>query len=126
MSTDKYSHIEDFSDLEIPQNMDEVLKTANEFNIDISNVNIQLKIDKELLNVELGFTGGAFENNEVDLYPLAFADKETLARTLFHETYHNNQYALLGYENVINEYVMYEKITRNAEKSWWENKEWTK
>jgi len=126
MSADKYSHIKSFSDLEIPQNMDEVVKVADEFKIDISDHNIQLIMDEELLDVEKGYTGGSFENTEVDLYPLAFADKESLARTLFHEAYHQKQYALLGYENVVAEYAKYERITRNAEKSWWENKEWLK
>jgi len=126
MTSDKYRNIKSFEDLRIPQTMDEVIKIANDFNIDILGYTISIILDPELLDVEKGYTGGAYENNEIDLYPLAFADTESLARTLFHETYHQKQYAQYGHDNVIQDYTKYEKITRNAEKSWWDNKEWLK
>ena len=83
-------------------------------------------MDEGMLNVNWAYTGGSFDNNEIDLYPFAFVDEESLARTLFHEDYHQRQYKKFGYENVKDDYIEYERITREAEKLWWDNKEWVK
>jgi len=100
MSFDKYKHITDFDQLELPQTIDEVNRIANKYNINISDYNIHIRIDRELL------------------------DEEILARTIFHEVHHQRQYAKYGYDNVIGEYATYERITRDAENEWWKNKGW--
>ena len=126
MSTDKYKHIASFKQLEMPQTLEEVSRIADKYNIDVSNYNIFLRMDEELLNIEIGLTGGSFDNNEIDLYPLAFVNEETLARTLFHEVYHQKQYTLHGQDNVIANHTKYETITVEVEKDWWEKKRWMK
>ena len=126
MSSDIIGNIISFEQLVVPQTSDEVNRVADKYGIDISGYNVHLRMDEDLLDVTKGYTGGAFENNEIDLYPLAFINEETLARTLFHEAFHQKQYAKYGYDNIIVEHMKYENITRNAENKWWENKEWQK
>jgi hypothetical protein len=110
--------------LELPQTIEEVNRVAVFYKIDISKCTIHLRMDEALLDIERGYTGGSFEDNEIDIYPLAFINEETLARTLFHEIYHQEQYAKHGYDNVIKNHIKYERLTREAEYNWWNNKEW--
>ena len=124
MSIDKLSAIISFDQLEIPQTVDEVYRIARLYRIDVSAYDVHLRMDEELLDTAKGYTGGSFDDNEIDLYPLAFANEETLARTQFHEVYHQTQYAEYGYANVVAEHAKYEIITREAELKWWSDKGW--
>jgi len=115
-----YKYIEgmSFNKLDIPQNMEEVRKIASKYGLDITKHTILLKMEKELINRDV--TGGAFPNGEIDLYPLAFLSEEALARTLYHETYHQEQYVKYRVDEVHKNYFEYENETIEAENKRWE------
>lgn len=127
MSLDKYKHITSFKQLKAQQTMEEVQRVADKYNINISKYEVFLRMDEDLLNIETGgYTGASFEQGEIDLFPLAFADEESLARTIFHEVHHQTQYTQFGFDHVTMNAGRYERLTVNAENDWWENRRWTK
>lgn len=78
---------------------------------------VTLTIDNNEESIDSPFCGMSDMTNggTITFEPPAFTSREELARTIFHERLHIDQYREFGYTYVIKNYADFERITREAE-----------
>lgn len=101
----------------LPERMSKkhIREVATEMGVDLKGVT--LIIDQNEENVSAPFSGISDMANggTITFEPPAFASKEELARTIFHERLHIDQYKKFGYTYVTDNCDYFERITRDAE-----------
>ena len=101
-----------------------VRSVAHQYDIDLQGVSIKIERDANLINT--GICGVANHEHSgkgrIHLLPDAFSSEEELARTLFHEKMHLEQFITHGYDNVSSDYARFEKETRQAEDKFWKGR----
>lgn len=104
-----------FSDLQERMSKKNIRTVAKEHGVNLKGVTISIDKNEELL--KLPFAGSANGNKigEITFLPNAFKDKETLLRTIFHETRHIEQYREYGAEFVYANATRFENDAYEAE-----------
>ncbi|MCL1997648.1 MAG: hypothetical protein FWG65_02665 [Turicibacter sp.] len=97
-----------FAHLPIPMRMRYVKRIAEKYGIDLKDVKVV--IDRDPYNLNMGYTRLANPDKigEIILEPNAFISEEELARTLFHEKIHIEQYKKHGSIYVQNNHTHFE------------------
>jgi len=117
----RVSNIGEFSDLKVPMQFKIIKGIANEAGIGLSGVKVKIIRDPELL--KLPYLGRTTPNGEIELYPNAFSNTETLVKTLGHERTHVFQIDLYGHpdnlENGLEHLQLNENAAYSLENSYW-------
>ncbi|MCL1987761.1 MAG: hypothetical protein FWG64_07305 [Firmicutes bacterium] len=104
-----------FEHLPVPMQVRYVKRIARKYNIDLTG--LRIRIDRNPYNINLDITGVANPSRigEIILEPNAFRSGEELARTLFHEKIHIEQFRRYGGEYVQNNHAHFEREAYAAE-----------
>ncbi|MEK4509251.1 hypothetical protein [Paenibacillus sp. FSL K6-2524] len=90
------ANVGEFSHLEVPMQLREVKRLAEQAGVGLDGVKIKIIRDPEMLDVP--FAGWANPNGkEIQLYPNAFINEEQLIKTLAHERTHIFQVRIYGH-----------------------------
>ena len=115
-----------FKDISEPMQLRHVRHVAQKYGIDLEGIGIRIERDETIIGS--GYFGLAnpkyFKKGRIHLLPDAFISEEELARTIYHEKAHLEQFHKYGYDNVINNRKMYEDDVDELEKEYFENKGW--
>ncbi|MCL2152764.1 MAG: hypothetical protein FWH57_07390 [Oscillospiraceae bacterium] len=120
----KISNAGAFQHLSEPMQLRHVRRVAEKYGIDLQDTHVRIERDGNLVNQ--GYFGVA--NNQyrdkgrIHLYPDAFSSEEELAKTLYHEKIHLEQFIEFGYENVVNERERFENIADELEELFWKER----
>lgn len=113
----KASNTGEFKDLDELMQLKNVKSVANDAGIGLDGIKIKIDRNPELLGKGVyGFTDG----KTITLYPDAFTDIETLAKTLGHERMHVYQVSVFGKATSTEILTEFEKAAYSSEKSWWD------
>ena len=97
---------------------------AEKYDIDLQDIHVKIERDESLLGIM--YTGVANRNykgkGRIHLLPNAFVSEEELARTIYHEKIHLEQFTMYGYENVINDRDRYEDMVDELESRFWKER----
>lgn len=99
--------------------MSAVRAKAEEYGLDLSNVRIKINRDEIAKNIGLYGSASSKDIGTIYLYLNAFADDETLIRTLLHEKEHVRQYIKYGPDYVMNNPNFFEKKAQKQEELWY-------
>jgi SPP1 gp7 family putative phage head morphogenesis protein len=103
-NTGVYKHLSE------PMRLNHVKKIAAKYNIDLHGIHIKIEKQKEAIGT--GYTGLAnpdcADKGKIHLLPDAFKNEIELAKTIYHEKTHLEQYAKHGYLYVIENRKYYE------------------
>jgi uncharacterized protein YaeQ len=95
--------------------MSTVIEVAKEFNIKISGLKINIKIESR------SYYGSTGSNQTISLARPAFTNEEQLARTLAHEKFHVEQLRSgMGYPTEYDSANIWETAAQAYEDLWWE------
>ena len=107
-----------FKQLQEPMQLKHVRKIMKDMGIDYGKAKIKIIKDPELLAYKLcGWTNPNLK--EIQLYPLAFLNREQLVKTLGHERIHYEQVKMWGTAKDHVEELYYEKGAVFSEDYWW-------
>ncbi|MDQ0416810.1 RHS repeat-associated protein [Croceifilum oryzae] len=107
-----------FAGLAEPMQKKNVMKVAKEAGIGLDGIKVKIVRDSSLIN--RGVFGWANPNGkEIQLYPLAFSDKENLIKTLGHERMHIYQARVFGEAKDQKMLMDFEKAAYGSEDMWW-------
>lgn len=97
-----------FANLPVPMQLRYVKRIARKYDIDLSG--LRIRIDKNPDNIGSGITGvsNPARIGEIILEPDAFTSEEELARTLFHEKVHVEQFRQYGGTHVMENHTFFE------------------
>lgn len=92
-----------------------VREVAKEMGIDLEGVTLEIDNNEDNLGLSIAGVADMRNGGTITFEPRAFSSKEELARTIFHERMHIDQYKEFGYNYVVSNYAYFERITREAE-----------
>ena len=99
-----------FKDLSEPMQLRHVKHVAQKYGIDLEEIGVRIERDESLINS--GYFGEAnpkyANKGRIHLFPDAFESEEELARTIYHEKAHLEQFQKHGYDKVIKDRKKYE------------------
>jgi hypothetical protein len=103
-NTGKFSHLPELMQLS------HVKAVAKKFGIDLTGEHIRIERDEGAINSRyFGEASPGYKGRgRIHLLPDAFSSEEELARTLYHEKIHLDQYEKHGYEYVMNNNAIFE------------------
>ncbi|MGV2795188.1 DUF4280 domain-containing protein, partial [Clostridium perfringens] len=108
-----------FSHLEVPMQLREVKRLAEQAGVGLDGVKIKIIRDPEMLDVPFG--GWANPNGrEIQLYPNAFINEEQLIKTLAHERTHIFQVRIYGHAADNSMLRLFEDGAYGIEDTFWE------
>ena len=92
-----------------------IREIADEYGIDLKGLTLNIDKNEDLLRIP--FTGRADPENigGTTFFPNAFASKEELLRTLYHERVHVMQFREFGVEYVQNNRAYFERLAYDEE-----------
>lgn len=98
----------------LPMNMQTVCEVGCKYNVDISDVTININ------KARAGYAGSTASDGTITLTRSAFANEEQLARTLAHERFHVDQIRSgMGYPTSYDASNAWEQAARAYEDDWW-------
>lgn len=102
---------------ELPERMSKkhIRDIANEFNVDIAGLKLNIDASEELLGYIITGEAVPEELGKITFFPNAFKSKEELLRTLIHEREHVQQFREFGAEFVQNNMAHFEKLAYEKE-----------
>jgi hypothetical protein len=106
-------NVGEFSHLPVLMQLKTVKGVAKKYGISLSGIKVTIQRNEDLL--ELLELRGAAAKNRIDLFPGAFVSEEELARTLYHELLHVQQYRKYGVAYVQNNRVWFEDLAYSTE-----------
>ena len=116
-----------FKDLSEPMQLRHVKFVAEKYGIDLEGIDIRIERDETLIG--MGIFGSAnpkyLKKGRIHLFPDAFQSEDELAKTIFHEKVHIEQFYNYGYDTVVNDRKKYENEARELEKSYFKYKGWS-
>ena len=113
----KTHNTDEFKDLEELMQLKNIKKVANEAGIGLEGIKVKIDRNSELLGRGVyGYTDG----KNITLYPDAFANTETLVKTLGHERMHVYQVGIFGKPTSTDLLGEFERGASMSEQSWWE------
>lgn len=92
-----------------------IREVAKEIGVDLSDVTISIDATEDNINLLFSGMSDMKKGGTIVFEPPAFASREELARTIFHEKLHIDQYREFGYDYVTDNYLYFEQITSQAE-----------
>ncbi|MCL2016828.1 MAG: hypothetical protein FWG68_11350 [Defluviitaleaceae bacterium] len=104
-----------FEHLPIPMQLRYVKRIARKYGIDLTGIRIRIDRDPHNLNWDVTGEANPSRIGDIILLPNAFISEEIVARTLFHEKIHIEQFRQYGSEYVQNNHVRFEKEAYTAE-----------
>ncbi|MEH2058171.1 MAG: RHS repeat-associated core domain-containing protein [Nostoc sp.] len=107
-----------FQDLEVPMQQRTVKKVAKQAGIGLDKIKVKIVRDPELIGRVYGYTPPS--GKEIQLYPSAFENYESLVKTLGHERTHVYQVKISGATNDAEELFLREKAAYGSEDTWWD------
>ncbi|MDO4301243.1 MAG: minor capsid protein [Clostridia bacterium] len=111
----KNSNLGAFSGLPERMSKKHIRDIANEFNVDISGLKLNIDASEELLKYVITGEAVPEEIGKITFFPNAFRSKEELLRTLVHEKEHVQQFKEFGAEFVQNNMAHFEKLAYEKE-----------
>lgn len=103
----------------LPERMSKkrIREIANEYEISLEHVTLNIDYDTEKLNPKFPYAGRADPQSvgRIDFFPNAFRSKEELLRTLYHERIHVFQFREYGAEYVQNNRNYFEMLAYSQE-----------
>ena len=113
----KIQNTGEFKDLEELMQLKHVKNVANEAGIGLDGIKVKIDRNSELLGKGVyGYTDG----KTITLYPDAFANTETLVKTLGHERMHVYQVGVFGKPTSTDMLGDFERGASMSEQSWWD------
>lgn len=98
-----------FQNLQIPMQKREVLAIARKYAVNMTGITIKIQRSESLLALPITGDADTADIGRIDLFPNAFADEETLVRTLLHEKTHVAQLKKYGKQTVQNRLAYMER-----------------
>lgn len=115
------SNIDAFKELEEPMQLKHVRKICKEAGIDLTGIKVKIQRDKTLINLPYLASADPGQIGRIDLFPMAFQNREELLRTIVHEKVHVEQYKKYGGRYVMENRGKFEDEAYKKEEEWYNN-----
>ena len=101
----------------LPERMSKkhIREIAKEFSIDLEGLSLSIDFNEDLLRIPFAGRADSEKIGGVTFFPNSFRSKEELARTIFHEKQHVEQFKEFGVEFVQANREYFEKLTEVLE-----------
>ncbi|GHU60935.1 hypothetical protein AGMMS49975_30080 [Clostridia bacterium] len=114
----KTKNIGEFAHLQEPMQLRHVEKIAKKYDIDTKDLTIKIQRDVTAVNLQIYGSSDPKNIGRIDLLPLAFSNEEELARTIYHEKIHVEQFKKYGSLYVMENRQRFEIEASRLEEEW--------